>query len=98
MLPNDAEAEANKIREPSSFTVQLVVGVMRQELRVEKAPGHHVVACCFLLRAMMPSSKPCLWQHVVGSIVTQGVQHPYHIVSVPCKMCSKALSAAHTSR
>ena len=89
---NDAEGEANEMRELSSFTVQLVLGVMRQELRVDKASGHHVVACCFLLEAMMPSSKPCLRQHVVGSIVTQGVQHSYQIVSGPCKMCTKPLS------
>ena len=68
---------------------------MRQELRVEKAPGHYVAACCFLLHAMMPSSKPCLRQHVVGSDVTQGVQHSYQIMSGPCKMCRKALSAAY---
>ncbi len=91
---NGAEAGAKEMRELSSFTVQLVLGVMRQELRVDKAPGHHIVACCFLLKAMMPSSKPCLRQHVVGSIVTQGVQHSYQIVSGPCKMCTKALSAA----
>ena len=76
---NDAEAEANEMRELSSFTVQLVQGVTRQEFRVDKAPGHRVVACRFLLEAMMPSSKACLRQHVFGSIVTQGVQHSCQI-------------------
>ena len=38
------------MRELSSFTVQLMLGVMRQELRVDKAYGLHVVVCCFLLK------------------------------------------------
>ena len=70
------------MRELSSFTVQLMLGVMRQELRVDKAYGLHVVVCCFLLKAMMPSSNPCLRQHVVGSIVAQGVQHSYQLCLV----------------
>ena len=98
---NDAEGEAKEIRELSSFTVQLVLGVMRQELR-GKGPWP---SCCGLLLsgghdAQQQSllAATCCWLYCdsrcAAFIPNQGVQHSYQIVPGPCKICTKALSAA----